>query len=158
MSQDGNTYQGLPPDRKLELFVFEAERFMTSIIGYSKLLAADAYKPPLQDVLSPEFAQALGAIQQAGSRFAGLLRDVTTPDDTNPYRDALLRQAIIMLINESTRSLSIIIGYNHLLEMEANRLADQPEVPPKFLENLRMLHTAASRLSKTREELAASMK
>lgn len=155
MSQVGNTYQGLSADRKLELFVFEAERFVTSIIGYSKLLAADAHKPPLEHLLPPDFAQALEAIQQAGSKFAGLLHDVAAPDEANPYRDALIRQAITMLLTDSAGRVSLVTGYTQLLDAQAYALRD---LPPKFVENLRMLHTAAARLSQTREELAVSMK
>ena len=77
MTQDGNAYQGLTPERKLQQFLFEAERFMTSIIGYSRVLS-----------------------------------------------------------------------------MEVQNC----DLPPKFVGNLEMLQTAAERLSKTREELAESMK
>jgi hypothetical protein len=151
---NGNAYHGLPPERKLQQFLFEAERFMTSIIGYSKFLSADAQKPPLQSTLSPDFVQSLDAIQTTGGKFARSLREITTPENNNAYKDPLVRQRLAMLLNESAGRISLIMGYIQLLKLEAQKC----DLPPKFAGNLEMLQTAAERLSKTREELAESMK
>jgi signal transduction histidine kinase len=154
MIQDGNAYHGLTPERKLQQFLFEAERFMTSIVGYSKFLSADAQKPPLQNALSPDFVQSLDAIQTTGGKFARSLREITTPENNNAYKDPLVRQRLLILLHESLTPISVITGYSQLLELEAKKC----ELPPKFAGNLEMLQTAAERLSKTREELAESMK
>ena len=154
MSQDGNAYQGLTPERKLQQFLFEAERFITSIVGYSKFLSADAQKPPLQTVLSPDFMQSLDAIQTTGGKFARSLREITTPENNNAYRDPLVRQRLALLLGESLSPITTITGYSRVLSMEAQNC----DLPPKFMGNLEMLQTAAERLSKTREELAESMK
>ncbi|MEO8398026.1 MAG: hypothetical protein ABI700_33840 [Chloroflexota bacterium] len=154
MTQDGNAYHGLPPERKLQQFLFEAERFMTSIVGYSKFLSADAQKPPLQMTLSPDFVQSLDAIQTTGGKFARSLREITTPENNNAYKDPLVRQRLAMLLSESRSPITTIAGYSRVLGLEANKC----DLPPKFVENLQMLQTAAERLSKTREELTESMK
>ncbi|MBI1258656.1 MAG: hypothetical protein GC204_14405 [Chloroflexi bacterium] len=154
MSQDGNAYHGLTPERKLQQFLFEAERFMTSIVGYSKLLSVDAQKPPLQTTLSADFMQSLDAIQTTGGKFARSLREITTPNETTFYKDPLVRQRLTLLLNESLSPIMTITGYSRVLNMEAQK----HDLPPKFAGNLDMLQTAAERLSKTREELAESMK
>ncbi|MEO8396025.1 MAG: hypothetical protein ABI700_23720 [Chloroflexota bacterium] len=154
MTQDGNAYHGLTPERKLQQFLFEAERFMTSIIGYSKFLSADAQKPPLQMTLSPDFVQSLDAIQSTGGKFARSLREITTPENNNAYKDPMVRQRLVILLGESLSPITTITGYSHLLSMEAQKA----DLPPKFVGNLEMLQTAAERLSRTREELAESMK
>jgi hypothetical protein len=156
MTQDGNgnAYHGLTPERKLQQFLFEAERFMTSIVGYSKFLSVDAQKPPLQNTLSPNFIQSLDAIQTTGGKFARSLREITTPENNNFYKDPLVRQRLAMLLNESRNPISVITTYSQLLKIEAQKC----DLPPKFAGNLEMLQTAAERLSKTREELAESMK
>ena len=157
MSQDGNTYQGLSPDRKLHLFSFEAERFLTSIIGYSKLLSSETQKPPLQNILSADFVQSLDAIQQTSGKLAQLLRDIRTPEENNPYADALIRQALAMLLNESMTPISVMGGYGTLLKLEIQKPDLQAYLPPRFADNLDLMQTAITRLSKTREELANSM-
>jgi len=154
MTQDGNAYHGLTPERKLQQFLFEAERFVTSIVGYSKLLSVDSQKPPLQTALSPEFVQSLDAIQQTGGKFAHMLREITTPENNNAYKDPLVRQRIAILLNDSPSPITTIEGYSRILGLEARNC----DLPPKFVENLFMLQTAAERLLKTREELAESMK
>lgn len=154
MSQDGNAYQGLTPERKLQLYLFEAERFITSIVGYSKLLSVDTQKPLLQSALSDDFVQSLDAIQQTGGKFARALRDITMPEEGNPYRDALMKQTLLMVLNLSYSPISVITGYSSLLEAEARKC----DLPSKFADNLQMMHTAVDRLSKTREELSESMR
>jgi hypothetical protein len=154
MTQDGNAYHGLTPERKLQQFLFEAERFMTSIVGYSKFLSVDAQKPPLQSTLSPDFVQSLDAIQTTGGKFARSLREITTPENNNAYRDPLIRQRLALLLSESLSPITTITGYSRVLKAEAQKC----DLPSKFVGNLEMLQTAAERLSKTREELAESMK
>ena len=158
MSQDGNAYQGLRPERKLQLFLFEAERFITSIVGYSKLVSADAQRPLLRKLLSADFVQSLEAIEQTGGKFARSLRDITMPEETNSYRDALIKQTLLMVLNLSYSPISVITGYSALLDTEAQKLDLALELPPQFVDNLQMMHTAAERLSNTREELSESMK
>ena len=101
---NGNAYHGLTPERKLQQFLFEAERFMTSIVGYSKLLSVDAQKPPLQSTLSADFIQSLDAIQQTGGKFARSLREITTPNETTFYKDPLVRQRLAMSAQRITKS------------------------------------------------------
>ena len=154
MSQEGNAYYGLPPERKLSQFLFEAERFMTSIVGYSKLLSAEAQQPTLQMILSHDFILSLDMLQQTSTRFARSLREITTPEKPSAYTDPQVRQRLALLLNESAGRISLITGYTTLLHQEARNC----DLPPKFIENLEMLQTAAERLSRTREELAESMR
>ena len=127
---------------------------MTSIVGYSKFLSADAQKPPLHLTLSADFIQSLDAIQTTGGKFARSLREITTPNETTFYKDPLVRQRLALLLNESLSPIMTITGYSRVLKMEAQKC----DLPPKFAGNLEMLQTAAERLSKTREEFAESMK
>ena len=154
MSQSGNAYRNLSPERKLQLFSFEAERFLTSIIGYSKLLLADSEQ---EMTLSADFVRSLDAIQRTGSKFAQVIREVSYREGGfNPA--ATPHEILMMLLNQSGSLIPVITGYCAMLDMEARKTDFPSNLPPRFLDNFDMLLTAAIRLSKTREELSVSMK
>ncbi len=155
MSQGGNAYRNLSPERKLQLFSFEAERFLTSIIGYSKLLLADSK----QDVaLSADFVRSLDAIQRTGSKFAQIIREVNYREGNGFDPGSSPHEVLSDLLNQSGSLIPVITGYCAMLDMEARKPGFPPNLSPRFLDNLDMLLTAAIRLSNTREELSASMK
>ncbi|HVU13925.1 MAG TPA: hypothetical protein VHD90_21755 [Phototrophicaceae bacterium] len=154
MSQSGNAYRNLSPERKLQLFSFEAERFLTSIIGYSKLLLAESEQ---DTTLSADFVRSLDAIQRTGSKFAQIIREVNYLDGglnatSSPH------EILLLLLNQSGSLIPVITGYCAMLDMEARKPDFPTSLSPRFLDNFDMLLTAAIRLSKTREELSVSMK
>ena len=158
MTQDGNAYHGLAPEMKLKQFLFEAERFITSIIGYCKLLTLDSEKPELQNALSAEFPQYLDSIQETGWKFAKLIQEINDPGEENSYRAILASDTLAVVLLESGRLIPVITGYSALLEIEAQKADFEPYPSSKFRDNLAMMHTAVTRLAKTRGELFESMK